>query len=137
MAKKPSKRRPHHDLLVLIVDSDDARAERDAEILRAAAFVVQVVPSGLHAQRVLEAKDNVALVLAEHDLVGIDGLSLLTLVRRRWPKVRLVLSMSRPSGELVMRAYEEALAKAILSPRPKKKLLDVVKMELHAYARRP
>jgi DNA-binding NtrC family response regulator len=118
--------------LVLLVDSDDESRDDDERVLRHAGYRVESVPSGLHAQQILD-REEVALVVTEQVMIGVDGLSLLTFIRKRTPRVRRVLATRRPSGELVMRARVEAGARTLLRPIKPEKLLSVVRQELDAY----
>lgn len=128
-----SSRRPSNEHAILIVDDDEEARKLCVLVLKERGYRVAAVPSGLHAQQILE-HDGVAVIITEHRMQGILGLDLLLLVKRRWPRVRRVLAAKKPSGELVMRARTEADARTLLRPIKPEKLVTVVEEELLAYA---
>lgn len=131
---QPNFRQSHNERVVLLVDNDAVTLARDARVVSGAGYAVRTARSGLHAQQIL-ARDKVALILTEHLMPGIDGLSLLLLVKKHWPDTRRVIATARPRGELVMRAKVEADARTLIKPVTPYKLITVVKEELDAYGR--
>jgi DNA-binding NtrC family response regulator len=128
-----SSRRQQSDPKVLLVGGLDDRA--NARVLRQAGYPVDLAPSGLHAQQVLEREHElIGLVITEQDMTGIDGVGLLMLVKSRWPRIRRIIATGRPRGALVMDARMYADARTLHRPIAREKLLTVVKQELDAYA---
>ena len=132
MDNQPERQRQQAADRILVVGE---AAEEVVRALEALCFDVELVPSGLHAQRILERDSDVAIVIAEEELPGIDGIGFLMLTRSRWPRVRRVLLTPSLRGALIMEAKMSADARALGRPVTRERLSDVVEQELRAYAR--
>lgn len=117
---------------IVIVDDEEDSRDILGGVLRQAGHRVQLFPSGLHAQQVLEF-EQVAIVIAEENLPGIGGMRLLSVVRDRWPWMRRVLMTEKPSGDLIMRAKVQLDARILVKPVKPSALVRVVEEELEAY----
>jgi DNA-binding NtrC family response regulator len=81
----------------------------------------------------MAAQLRVGVLVADKDLVGIDGLDLLLLAKDRWPRTRRILLAERPRGELVVRACTHAGARVLIKPTLPATLIRTVREELEAY----
>jgi DNA-binding NtrC family response regulator len=127
-----AERRRSDPSVLLVGGSDD---HNNARVLSQAGYPVERVPSGLHAQQVLEREhEKIGLVITEQEMMGIDGIGILMLVKSRWPRIRRVIATKRPRGALVMDARIYADARTLHRPIAAEILLTVVKQELDAYA---
>ena len=83
----------HPDRLVLLVDDDDEVREVTAGILEDCGYTVIAVPNGPAAlQAVDRERGRIALVIADYAMPGMTGRELLTIIRRRFPAMPLLLA---------------------------------------------
>ena len=77
-----------HGGTILLVDDDASVREVTAEILAEAGYAVATAPDGESAlQTVEERADEIRLVVADYAMPGMNGLQLLSRLRRRRPEL--------------------------------------------------
>jgi CheY-like chemotaxis protein len=91
---------------ILLLDDETDLLERYRGALSAlrARPVVETCNSGAKALSLLES-ENFALLVTDLDMPGMDGLQVATIVRRKFPKLRLVVMTNDIDPALRSRAY--------------------------------
>ena len=108
---------------ILVVDDEEEVREILAETLEEFGYAVLTAASGEEALPVLARNGGVAMVITDVRMPGMSGLELADEVRRRWPKVKVVLI----SGYFVPQASPQRFLK---KPFHMKELASVVRSEL-------
>ena len=86
---------------ILVVDDEEEVREILAETLEDFGYAVLTAASGEEALPVLAGNGGVAMVITDVRMPGMSGLELADEIRRRWPKVKVVLISGYflPQGE--------------------------------------
>ena len=88
---------PSNSPVILVVEEEVLVRLSLAEFLRACGFWVQEAASTEEAQSILVADDRVDIVIADAQLAGAtDGFALAQWIRRRRPKLQLILAVGVP-----------------------------------------
>ena len=81
--------------VVLVVEQDPVLRTDVAETLTVEGYLVLQVDSPAHALIVLERRQDVEVLFTDIDMPGDNaGATLIDLVARRWPKIRLLVTGS-------------------------------------------
>jgi CheY-like chemotaxis protein len=81
---------------VLIVEDETLIRELVAEELEEAGYAVVVANNADQAIAILEARQNIHLVLTDMDMPGsMDGLKLAAAVRDGWPPVHIIITTGK------------------------------------------
>jgi len=91
------------ELVVLLVDDEPAYLESIGQLLSRDPVRLRHARSGLHALEILSSED-IALVVADYWMIGMDGVTLLNEVQRLYPSVGRVLLTGAPDSEIVVEA---------------------------------
>ncbi len=93
--------------LVLIVDDDDELRESLVRMLAECDLEAVGAKSSIDALEILQ-HSSIDIIVAEQFLWGMDGVSLLSTVRRRWPLVQRVLFTADASPDILLGAVNRA-----------------------------
>jgi len=93
--------------IVLIVDDDQDLRESLVRLLAECDLSAVGATSSLHALEVLQ-HSHVDIVVADQFTWGIDGISLLSAVRKRWPHVQRVLFTADASPDILLAAVNRS-----------------------------
>lgn len=108
---------------ILVVDDEEEVREILAETLQDFGYAVVTAASGEEALPVLNRDHSVVLVITDVRMPGMSGLQLAEEIRRRWPRVKVVLI----SGYFVPQASPQRFLK---KPFHMKDLTAMVRSEL-------
>ena len=89
--------------VVLVVDDDQALRESLVRMLAECDLTAVGATSSLNALEILQ-HSRVDIVVSDQFTWGMDGVSLLSAVRQRWPHVQRILFMSHPSPDILLDA---------------------------------
>lgn len=111
---------------VLLVDDDERVREILGEQLRDLGLEVTVAEDAEHALAWLEQAGNCPeFVLTDFSMPGLDGMELLTALRRRWPAIKGAIMTGNPPDRLARRAISVPIVhKPIDLPDLKRLLAD-------------
>lgn len=90
----------NYKISVLIVEDDAGLRNSFMELLRYTGFKVHGAPDGLAALEELDVAQP-DIVLSDLNMPRMDGYELLTVVRSRYPGIRLVAMSGAYTGEVV------------------------------------
>jgi len=93
--------------VVLVVDDDVELRESLVRLLAESDLTAVGAASSLHALEILQ-QSRVDVVVSDHFVWGIDGVSLLSAVRERWPHVQRILFTADPAPDVVVDAVNRA-----------------------------
>lgn len=94
---------------ILIVDDDHACRELLAALLTRAGYSVDQAFNGVDALAQLETR-GYGLVVTDYSMPGMNGLHLLSILKRRWPDTRVIFLSADRSGVMSQALQEGALA---------------------------
>jgi CheY-like chemotaxis protein len=98
--------------VVLVVEDEAMVREFVGEDLREAGYQVLLASNADAAVTIMEARQDIGLVFTDVTMPGsMDGLQLATCVKRRWPRVHIVVT----SGK---RSPTDIPAGALFVPKP-------------------
>ena len=104
----PSKApRPPYQPVVLVVDDDEALRESLVRMLAECDLAAVGATSSIDALEVLQ-HSRVDIVVSDQFIWGMDGVSLLSTVRRRWPLVQRILFTADASPDVMLGAVNRA-----------------------------
>ncbi len=136
MPTRPRRRRPKRSentsRVVLIVDNDEAAREVMRRTLAHHGIEALPVSSAATAIALLQA-GPVAVLVTDYRMPGVDGMQLMALVRRDYPRTRVIIVTGGESGELVARATALGVP-VLLKPVPHYDLYEQVDHQLELYA---
>ncbi|HEY5376039.1 MAG TPA: response regulator [Polyangiaceae bacterium] len=104
---EPNARVAPHSPVVLVVDDDVALRESLVRMLAECDLTAVGAASSLNALEILQ-HSRVDVVVSEHFTWGIDGVSLLSEVRQRWPHVLRILFTADAAPDIVVDAVNRA-----------------------------
>jgi two-component system response regulator FlrC len=110
-----------------------SRTTRRCDTLRAAGHHALAAGSGAEALATLAAEE-VALVVSDVQMAGIDGHALLREVRTRWPAVPVVLVTAYGNVGRAVEAMRDGASDYLLKPFEADALLEVVGRHARRYA---
>lgn len=96
-----------HKPVVLIVDDDEALRESLVRMLDECDLAAVGATNSINALEVLQ-HSHVDIVVSDQHIWGMDGVSLLSVVRRRWPLVQRVLFTADVSSDIMLDAINRA-----------------------------
>ncbi|GGD05842.1 response regulator [Aquisalinus flavus] len=91
---------------ILLVD-DEPRLLTALKRRLSTEFVVETALNGNEALAILENDDQIALIIADMQMPGMNGIELLQQVRRRWPEVRRVMLTGNSDQDTAMAAIND------------------------------
>ena len=102
--EEPHAHRPPH---VLVVDDDPELRASLARMLAECDLVVIEAANSLDALTQLQ-RATIDVVVADQSTWGIDGVSLLSTVRDRWPAIQRVLLLADAAPDIMVQAVNRA-----------------------------
>lgn len=114
---------------VLVVDDEPGMRDLLSRVLGDAGHVVSAVESGEEAL-VLLAREAVDVLVVDKNLPGIDGLSVLKLVRASQPALRAIMITAYPSEESDARARALGVVAYIVKPFGVLTMIDAVDLAI-------
>jgi CheY-like chemotaxis protein len=93
--------------VILVVDDDEELRESLVRLLAECDLTAVGAASSLNALEILQ-HSRVDVVVSDHFAGGIDGVSLLSEVRQRWPHVQRILLMAEAAPDVVVDAVNRA-----------------------------
>ncbi|MDP9014368.1 MAG: sigma-54 dependent transcriptional regulator [Pseudomonadota bacterium] len=116
---------------VLVVEDDAPLREALVDTLRAAGLAVLAAADAAQALRLLETED-VAFVISDVQMPGIDGYQLLTCIRRRRPDLPVILMTAYGTVAQAVSAMREGATDYIVKPFDAQALIDIATRQLAA-----
>lgn len=108
------------DQVILVVEDDPIQRRQIARALVSSGYPVAMAATGEQAMGIL-AEDDIAIVLTDRRMPGMDGVELLERIRQKYPKVLVALITAYP-GE-----NDNLLPDALLNkPFGHRELIDLV-----------
>jgi CheY-like chemotaxis protein len=101
---------------VLLVDDDEDMCFAITEVLRDAGNEVIVVHDGLAALELLKQDTNFLVVLCDISMPGMDGLTLLTELKKQYPALPVIMSSALAEWLWISTALEQGAVSCL--PRP-------------------
>jgi len=113
-------------VVILVVDDDPDLLYTVGAILEDPRTEVLTAASGLHALRILEARE-IDVILSDEVMPGMNGVLLLETVCKRWPRTVRALFTGHPWPDtLVASVNRAAVHKVLVKPMEPQRLRDVV-----------
>ena len=124
--------------VVLVVDDDPALRESLVRMLAECDLMAVGATSSLNALEILQ-HSRVDVVVSDQFTWGIDGVSLLSAVRERWPHVLRILFIADAAPDVLINAVNRAgVHKVLLKSMHAVKIRDEIEgVALDALRRRP
>lgn len=115
---------------VLIID-DHALFRSGVKLMIGSEFQgVTVLEAGGVEQALREAPAAPDLILLDVRLIGLNGLESISLLRRRWPTVKVIMLSSDHSGRTVEQAFERGASGFISKADASDKLMSTIRAVL-------
>ncbi len=119
------RKRAAHAGRVLVVDDEPGMRDLLSRVLGDAGHAVSAVESGEEA-RVLLAREKFDVLVLDKNLPGIDGVSVLKLVRASQPALRAIMITAYPSEESDAKARALGVLAYIVKPFGVLTMIDAV-----------
>jgi DNA-binding NtrC family response regulator len=110
---------------ILVVDDDADMREMILDMLRDRGYKVTIVGSGLDALRMLGEEDY-AVVLTDLRMKGMQGMELLTEIKRNYPAINVILMTAFGSVETAVEAMKHGASDYLTKPVKKDELVRVI-----------
>ncbi len=121
------------ELKVLLVDDDHGMLTTCERSLRS-QFCVETAESGLAALTKMAESGPYAVVLADRDMPGMDGVELLRKVRDRWPEtVRMMLTGNADLDLVIRLVNENNIFRFLTKPCPTQFIVKALNDSLKLY----
>jgi CheY-like chemotaxis protein len=111
---------------ILVVEDDPSVAQVLAEVLRVEGHDVLVALDGVEALNVVE-RTTVDGVFLDLVMPGLDGLSVLSRIRSRFPDLPVVILSAHAESEATHRARELGAADILTKPSALRDLTEVLR----------
>jgi putative nucleotidyltransferase with HDIG domain len=118
------------DQSILVVDDENAIRDVMCSILTQAGFDCHPVNSANDALTVMRAENNVAIVLSDLIMEGMDGLTLLSKMKQEHPDIPVVLVTAVSDISVALAAIRNGAYDYLLKPFEKEQLLAMVRRAL-------
>ncbi len=116
---------------VLVVEDDEPLREALIDTLRAAGLCVLAAADAAQALRLLETED-VAFVISDVQMPGIDGYQLLTCIKRLRPDLPVILMTAYGTVAQAVAAMREGATDYIVKPFDAQALIEIARRQLAA-----
>jgi len=78
--------------VVLVVEDEPILRMAASDMVEDAGFVAIQAANATEAVRILESRPDIRIVFSDIDMpLGMDGVRLAALIRRRWPPIEIIL----------------------------------------------
>lgn len=112
---------------VLFVDDEPSILRAIMRLFDEEEFEVVTAPSGPEGLQLLEREQEIALVISDYRMPGMNGVQFLSEVCRRWPRtLRLVLSGYADTGAVIEAINQGQIYKFIAKPWSDEALRQVI-----------
>jgi two-component system, NtrC family, response regulator AtoC len=111
---------------ILVIDDDPVIRMLAAGILNKAGYDVLLAEDGKSGLKIT-AKENPDMVITDHQMPGLSGLDLLSVYRKEYPGLPVVMLTAFGDAALTIKAVQHGAFDFIEKPINAKELLDVVK----------
>lgn len=115
---------------ILIVDDDHACRELLYALLAREGYSVDQAHNGFDALAQLEAREH-GLVVTDYSMPGMNGLQLLSTLKRRWPAT-LVIFISADLSGVMSQALQEGVLACFSKPFDCARLVETVSHVMRA-----
>ncbi len=115
------------DERILVVDDEDLIREIICSILKQAGYVCQPVNSGPAALTVLQSDGNYSIVVSDVVMDGMDGLTLLSQIKRDYPDMPVVMVTAVHDISVALAAMRNGAYDYLLKPFEREQLLASVR----------
>lgn len=123
---------------ILFVDDEPHILRAIKRLFMDEAYEILTALSGTEGLRVLESADPVPVVVSDYRMPGMNGVSFLSEVRRRWPDtVRIVLSGYADTAAVVAAVDEGRISRFVPKPWDDHELKAAVASALNRCGRSP
>jgi two-component system response regulator FixJ len=113
--------------VVAIVDDDPAVCNSTRFLLKAHDFDVQTYQSGANF---LNEKPDIACMIVDYDMPGLDGFELVSELRKRGSQVPIIMITATTNPALKRRAAEIGVKSVLEKPVSNEVLLGAIREEL-------
>lgn len=110
---------------ILVVDDDADMREMILDMLKDRGYNVTIAGSGLDALRMLGEEDY-AVVLTDLRMKGMQGMELLTEIKRNYPAINVILMTAFGSVETAVEAMKHGASDYLTKPVKKDELVRVI-----------
>lgn len=110
---------------ILVVDDDADMREMILDMLKDRGYKVTIAGSGLDALRLLGEEDY-AVVLTDLRMKGMQGMELLTEIKRNYPAINVILMTAFGSVETAVEAMKHGASDYLTKPVKKDELVRVI-----------
>ncbi|WP_455379468.1 sigma-54-dependent transcriptional regulator [Petrachloros mirabilis] len=110
---------------ILVVDDDADMREMILDMLKDRGHQVTIAGSGLDALRMLGEEDY-AVVLTDLRMKGMQGMELLTEIKRNYPDINVILMTAFGSVETAVEAMKHGASDYLTKPVKKEELVRVI-----------
>ena len=111
---------------VLVVDDSKLIRQQVSTLLRGAGYEVKTAADGKEGFAVLEGNDELALVICDIDMPNMNGLEMLSEVRKARLRVPVIMLTSRGDPDLIEQAQQLGATAWLVKPYKSDSLLKVV-----------
>ena len=118
------------DQRILVVDDETPVREAVCSILSHAGFECHPVTSGRDALAALRSNENISIVLSDLIMEGMDGLTLLSQMKRDFPEIPVVMVTAVHDISVALAAIRNGAYDYLLKPFEKEQLLAMVRRAL-------
>ncbi|HKK90653.1 MAG TPA: response regulator [Desulfobacteraceae bacterium] len=119
-------------LFLLLVEEDGPRRKEKSDFLARAGFQVKAVANGADAIEFIEkSSDNVQVVISNIFTTGIDGLGLLTIVKRKFPRILVFLYTESYDPSTFQYAVQQKVDGMIPRDQFETAALDIIRSALY------
>ena len=124
---------------VLVVDDEEVVREMVGLVLRKEGYQVYEAENGANAQSIMEAQPEIALVMTDLIMPGMNGLEFCAWIKARFPGVKILLLSGSPNfAAALSKAPPELQAVPFLAkPFPLKTLVGMVRETLDSSGNSP
>ncbi|MFH0726448.1 MAG: response regulator [Pseudomonadota bacterium] len=112
---------------VLLVDDDESIRISMAYFFKNKTAVFKAVESAELGLDIIRDMGQADIVIADYKLPGINGLSFLEIVRKKWPNTVTLLITAHSSAELKTKAMKIGVHAFIQKPFSAKAIMDALK----------
>ena len=95
------------DAAILLVDDEPHILSALKRTLRATPWKIHTAASGEAGLEVLE-REQVQVVISDHRMAGMDGVTFLSRVKDRWPDIQRVMLTGQANGGAIERAVNQS-----------------------------
>lgn len=115
-AAKPVVAPPQGPRVALVVDDEPANRDFLIRLLEQAKMQVIGASTADEAMKIIETIDNFTLIAVDNKLPDMDGVQLLSTLRKRYPKARMVMATMLDERSLMTQAFENGCDVFLVKP---------------------